>query len=256
MLSSSCRRLVASQYTPKSRNPTRLRWFNHGIPGFTFIPDYLSVGEQMSLLSACLKKLDSSESLRMRRRRDEYIASLSKANPVSFSGISPPTMMPFLPDRLYQFEEGHFDGVIKHYREMHVSSWDQAASLDLLNTLKRLEDLYPSSKDCTQTHILHLAAHGDIHPHVDNVEASGSWILGVSLGATRLLRMEPVDQGSTEQSYELLLPSGSVYVQRDQTRYRYKHSIVRDGLGVTPGQRLSLIVRDHLPSSMSVSSRE
>lgn len=48
--------------------------------------------------------------------------------------------------------------------------------------------------------------------HVDNVQASGTWILGVSLGNTRVLRLENVTDPS--DSYELALPSGSVYLQR------------------------------------------
>ena len=49
-------------------------------------------------------------------------------------------------------------------------------------------------------------------PHIDNVRASGTWILGVSLGNTRILRLENVTDPS--DSYELALPSGSVYLQR------------------------------------------
>jgi len=63
-----------------------------------------------------------------------------------------------------------------------------------------------------QTHLLHLASHGEILPHVDNVFASGSWILGVSLGAARILRMEHVEDEN--DCFDVLLPSGSVYVQR------------------------------------------
>ena len=49
-------------------------------------------------------------------------------------------------------------------------------------------------------------------PHVDNVHASGTWILGVSLGNTRILRLENVKDPA--DSYEIALPSGSVYLQR------------------------------------------
>lgn len=85
---------------------------------------------------------------------------------------------------------------------------------------------------------------GAIGPHVDNVDASGSIIMGVSLGAPRVLRMvqrafrpvsgsgmtgrhsdasspglegEPgtaVDHAGSKAAFEVLLAPGSVYIQR------------------------------------------
>jgi alkylated DNA repair protein alkB homolog 7 len=100
--------------------------------------------------------------------------------------------------------------VIRHYREMHLSSWleDQNPGLSLI--LGRLQGLYPTSS--IQTHLLHLSSRGEILGHVDNIEASGTWILGVSLGAARVLRMESTS--NPEDSSEILLRSGSVYIQR------------------------------------------
>ncbi|VDC06001.1 unnamed protein product [Peniophora sp. CBMAI 1063] len=229
---------------------SRFRCFSSTIPDFAFYPDFFDVKEQTTLLEACLKKLDLEESRRMRRRREQYLAVQRKDIP-ALPESSQRLVDYFLPDDLYQFEEGHFDGVIRHYREMHVSTWDPVDSSELLSILKKLETLYPSAQYGTQTHILHLASEGDIFPHVDNVEASGTWIMGVSLGATRRLCLEPAEQDgqAAGRSYETLLPSGSVYVQSGATRYRYAHSIVR-GSGSTPGQRLSLMVRDRLDSSM------
>lgn len=43
-----------------------------------------------------------------------------------------------------------------------------------------------------------------------------SWILGVSLGDERILRLE--NPSSPEERYELPLPSGSVYLQRSVIR--------------------------------------
>ena len=70
--------------------------------------------------------------------------------------------------------------------------------------------MLPTEK--TQTHLLHLASDGEVLPHIDNVEASGSFILGVSLGANRIMHMEAVD--NAEDSFDVLLESGSVYIQR------------------------------------------
>ena len=76
--------------------------------------------------------------------------------------------------------------------------------------LDRLRTLCPTPD--TQTHILPLASNGEILPHIDNLQASGSWILGVSLGAERIMRMESTD--CSEDSFDVLLPSGSVYLQQ------------------------------------------
>ncbi|KAJ6608590.1 hypothetical protein B0H10DRAFT_519164 [Mycena sp. CBHHK59/15] len=118
--------------------------------------------------------------------------------------------------------------------------------------------MHLTSWPTSETHLLHLAADGEIHPHVDSITASGSWILAVSLGAERLLRL----QGPKESSdfFEVLLPSGSVYIQRDSLRFEYKHSIPRmgtfEGREITGGQRVSIMAHprtclrllDYIPS--------
>lgn len=80
----------------------------------------------------------------------------------------------------------------------------------LLPLLDRLAAFHPPV--LTQTHVLHLAATGEIKPHVDSIGASGSWILGLSLGAERVMRLEHVD--NPHDVFDVLLPSGSVYLQK------------------------------------------
>lgn len=107
--------------------------------------------------------------------------------------------------------QGHYDGVIHNFREMHLTSWPTEDVPELSPILNRLHSLLPTQN--TQTHLLHLGSNGEILPHIDNLGASGSWILGVSLGATRILRMN----GRDNDSFDVLLPSGSVYMQRLQS---------------------------------------
>lgn len=82
--------------------------------------------------------------------------------------------------------------------------------------LARLYGLVPSLAAGTlpppgsSTHALHLSPDGAILPHVDNVEASGQTIVGASLGASRILRLE----NSSGDGWDVLLPSGSVYIQK------------------------------------------
>ena len=93
---------------------------------------------------------------------------------------------------------------------MHVTSWASEDVDELNPLLTRLKGLVPDVK--MQTHILHLSSLGEISPHIDNLDASGSWILGVSLGFPRVLRLEKAD--SPSEFCDVLLPSGSIYVQR------------------------------------------
>jgi alkylated DNA repair protein alkB family protein 7 len=103
---------------------------------------------------------------------------------------------------------------------MHVTSWPESETPGLSLVLDRLHSLCPTQP--TQTHLLHLASHGEIFPHVDNVNASGSWILGVSLGTPRIMRMEALED--PHAIFDVLLPSGSVYLQRyvHELQHRYE----------------------------------
>ncbi|KAI0780747.1 hypothetical protein BD413DRAFT_499818 [Trametes elegans] len=179
---------------------------------FAFYPNFFTEHEQRVLLSAALRKLDAMESGRLRRRRREFLRSSglqANGNPDAANNT---VQSLFLPDDLYDFQEGHFDGVIRRYREMHVTSWPEDMP-EVPSILERLRSVHPDED--TQTHILHLSSDGEILPHVDNLEASGSWILGISLGDERMLRLE--NPSSPGERYELPLPSGSVYIQRQGT---------------------------------------
>lgn len=187
---------------------------------FRFFPTFLNGQEQQILLLSALRKLDDVGSREARRRRrGKDLINLESPN---ISDL-------FLPDEYYNFEEvintlshadekqminsyqGHYDGVIMHFRETFVTSWPGHGSLESI--LLRLRNLLPTTlQGGIQTHLLHLASNGHIMPHVDNTEASGSWIAAVSLGGERILRME--HEMDKDKSFELLLPSGSAYVQR------------------------------------------
>ncbi|KAG8804441.1 hypothetical protein FRC17_005970 [Serendipita sp. 399] len=178
--------------------------------GFTYLPDFLSKKEQLCLTKAALAHLDNVGPTAARRRQKRMIASLS----ISTDEYG------FLSDEsCYEFEHGHFDGVIRHYREARITD-AQWAAIDnegaLITILGRVKSLLPPVE--TQCHILHLSSDGEILPHVDNVDASGSIILGVSLGSSRVLRLESVDKQLTDDGspacYELLLEPGSCYIQR------------------------------------------
>ncbi|CEL55311.1 Alpha-ketoglutarate-dependent dioxygenase alkB homolog 7 OS=Mus musculus GN=Alkbh7 PE=2 SV=1 [Rhizoctonia solani AG-1 IB] len=230
-----------------------------GLPSsnFTIYPHFLSTEEQEILLKASLAKLGSRR--RRRRHTSDVSSSESLARPEDiWSGI-------FGTDKDYNFEEGHFDGVIRDYREVTVSAWPQSYPPGLSGILLRLYELIDSGSTThdpglitpphIQTHILHLASTGVILPHIDNIEASGSVIAGVSLGDTRVLRLTQSTVGSESLSFDVLLESGSVYIQRDDVRYKWKHEIPNTadfhGLKVGGGQRISIMLRDkyHPPNT-------
>ena len=180
--------------------------------------------EQKILLEASLSKLDGAEDRHHRKRRKIFEAT--RAEKLS---EHPGVNSLFLPDQYYDFQkvtcsnfhcvvavvltpydQGHYDGVIKHYREMHVSAWpeDQPRLFELLNRLRQFH-----SEEPIQYHVLHLASDGEIHPHVDHLEAFGSWIVGVSLGSDRILRLEK-EISDRKLVHDVILPSGSVYIQK------------------------------------------
>ncbi|EED84165.1 predicted protein [Postia placenta Mad-698-R] len=249
--------ILGGNVSPRSRLP----------PDFHYFPDFFSIPEQRVLLAAALQKLDTAESRQFRRLRKVFLAAQTNS-PVAGDRHSPDHTVQamFLPDECYNFEEGHYDGVIRRFREMHVTSWPSDIN-GLLPALERLQQLC-LTKD-TQTHILHLATDGEILPHVDNIGASGSWIMGVSLGSARIMRLESTEARDIG-AFEIPLTSGSVYIQkcavsvergdrrthfmdRDSTRYGYQHSILKDsvldGKHYSGGQRLSVMIRDLLPTA-------
>ncbi|KAH9966700.1 hypothetical protein BC827DRAFT_1105564, partial [Russula dissimulans] len=224
---------------------------------FLFFPRFFEPAEQHALLAAALRKLDAAEPRASRKRRRDFLASDSRQQDRDRDRDRDDELRDigvlknaFLPDELYHFEEGHYDGVIRRFRETRVSSWNGENDPVLRSALGRLQALYPTAGS-TQTHLLHLASDGEILPHIDNVGASGCWILGVSLGSERTLRMESVEgnvDGTSEHVFDVSLPSGSVYIQKNTCRYMYKHSILYaadsiPGKGKSQGQRMSIMIR-------------
>ena len=120
--------------------------------------------------------------------------------------------------------QGHFDSVIRRYRECLLSSLPPPSPSypELTPLLNRAYALLPSSPQINDgsaggppkealTHVLHLSPEGEILPHVDNLDASGGVIVGICLGAERILRLRK--KGGAE-GWDIRLPNGCAYVQR------------------------------------------
>ncbi|BEI87134.1 hypothetical protein CcaverHIS002_0704800 [Cutaneotrichosporon cavernicola] len=216
---------------------------------FAIYPDFFSPAESRALLGLALWKLDRADSKRRRRRRgpeEKKEEGRGNGAPLQDMFVGP-----------YGFEEGHFDSVIHNYRESLVTTLPPSADADLVRVLSRLYALVPgitlpqspSPSDLppegSSTHALHLSPEGAILAHVDNLEASGQTIVGASLGATRILRLDKGGEG-----WDVLLPSGSVYIQKGAVRYEYTHAVLGfgesrwEGVPLPRGHRVSFMVRD------------
>ncbi|CAD6566153.1 MAG: hypothetical protein TREMPRED_002281 [Tremellales sp. Tagirdzhanova-0007] len=222
---------------------------------FLLYPSFFNLSECRQLIKASLWKLDRSDTSR-RRRRNTFPSPDGRDE----QGLQD------LFHGEYGFEEGHFDSVINHYRESLLSSFPPPSPSwpDLIPLLNRAYALLPSSPQITNqtpprealTHLLHLAPKGEILPHVDNLDASGGIIVGICLGAERILRLKRKsgqgggkENGDGNKGWDVVLPNGSIYVQSGKVRYGYEHSILpylqtRGVKDLVPGHRISIMIRD------------
>jgi alkylated DNA repair protein alkB family protein 7 len=174
-------------------------------------PRFLTGQEQDLLLDHSLTRLDKMERPRARKRGGPQDAGATEPRREASR---------FRAEEEYSFEAGHFDQVISGYREMQVGQFvisptdatpTRPSSLEPI--LARLQALLPDSPRPPLIHLLHLSSQGRIDPHVDNLEASGSTILGLSLGSTRVMRLGH-QAAPIHTHLKVLLPPGSVYIQR------------------------------------------
>mmetsp|Transcript_20864 Transcript_20864/g.70585 ORF Transcript_20864/g.70585 Transcript_20864/m.70585 type:complete len:221 (+) Transcript_20864:122-784(+) len=94
--------------------------------------------------------------------------------------------------RARRYEAGHFDGVIRHYRELQrpLRSWS-SASRSLFERVASLAAL-PSGAELLPVHVLDLEAHGEISRHVDHVEYSGAPRLTTARRLADVARLRPL----------------------------------------------------------------
>ncbi|GAA5851942.1 hypothetical protein JCM8547_000106 [Rhodosporidiobolus lusitaniae] len=244
-------------------------------PALAYLPNFLTLPEQSPLLRHSLRLLDSPSrtTAAARRLRREW----HKANPSWKAEENG-----FMADEAYAWEEGHFDGVISKYREMLVreGAWgEEGEKGKLKSVLDKVYSLLPAVPSPSTSlapltpapptsppshlvmHLLHLSSRGAIFPHVDNVEAFGQTIVGVSLGGERVMRFKQVSEPGEgmvkdgPKEFEVLVESGSAYIQSEPLRTHYTHEVLEtaewNSKTVGGSQRLSIMLRDRLPSDAS-----
>ena len=120
--------------------------------------------------------------------------------------------------------QGHYDSVIHDYRESTTTYLPPPALFpNVSSLLDKAYALLPGSPQIrgenlpsdTITHLLHLAPSGKILGHVDNLDASGSVIMGICLGSDRILRLSrKTADGTGIVGWDILLRNGTVYLQK------------------------------------------
>ncbi|CAB1342269.1 unnamed protein product [Coregonus sp. 'balchen'] len=85
-------------------------------------------------------------------------------------------------------------------------------------------------------HVLDLDKAGYIKPHIDSVKFCGSTIAGLSLLSDSVMRLVREDEPA--EWLDLFLPRRSLYILRDQARYKFTHEILKDAESVFSGQRV------------------
>uniref|UniRef100_A0A669QHZ0 AlkB homolog 7 n=1 Tax=Phasianus colchicus TaxID=9054 RepID=A0A669QHZ0_PHACC len=136
---------------------------------------------------------------------------LSRSAAVFAAFVSPEEGAALLRDaeealRRRRYEDGHWDGAISGFREAERSRWGAAGAA----VLQRMSCAFPPARPpLPHSHILDLAPHGCVRPHIDSTKFCGCTIAGVSLLSAAVMRLRSVRD--PREWAELLLEPLSLY---------------------------------------------
>eukprot|EP00533_Pseudo-nitzschia_delicatissima_P002838 CAMPEP_0116110188 /NCGR_PEP_ID=MMETSP0327-20121206/17771_1 /TAXON_ID=44447 /ORGANISM="Pseudo-nitzschia delicatissima, Strain B596" /LENGTH=259 /DNA_ID=CAMNT_0003603321 /DNA_START=80 /DNA_END=859 /DNA_ORIENTATION=+ len=174
--------------------------------------------------------------------------------------------------RRRRYEQGHWDSVITHYREIELLDLHELllqGRQEELPIAKALGDIQrhlhqnhgtPTTK-WLPCHAIDLRKDGELRAHVDSVRFSGHIVAGLSLLSPAIMRLRPKEEdqqqqqqqeeeGAEEEGFvDIFLPPKSLYVLTGIGRYETSHELLPDGSmfrnkAVNRDQRLSIIFRD------------
>ncbi|XP_064842943.1 alpha-ketoglutarate-dependent dioxygenase alkB homolog 7, mitochondrial [Oncorhynchus masou masou] len=139
---------------------------------------------------------------------------------------------PGLRKKRYEFD--HWDDAIHGYRETERAQWGAVCEgvMDRLRAVAFSE----GSPLLGPVHVLDLDKAGYIKPHIDSVKFCGSTIAGLSLLSDSVMRLVREDEPA--ECLTLFLPRRSLYILRDQARYKFTHEILKDDESLFSGQRV------------------
>lgn len=150
--------------------------------------------------------------------------------------------------RRRRYEDGHWDGAISGFREAERSRWGALSGA----VLQRISSAFPPARPpLPHSHILDLAPHGCVRPHIDSTKFCGCTIAGLSLLSAAVMRLRSV--GDPQEWAELLLEPLSLYVLRGEARYGFTHEVLGGeesffgALRVPRQRRLAVICRNAPP---------
>ncbi|XP_042222656.1 alpha-ketoglutarate-dependent dioxygenase alkB homolog 7, mitochondrial-like [Homarus americanus] len=121
-----------------------------------------------------------------------------------------------------KYEYNHWDDAIHGFRETERSRWGEA-SAHILTRIRQYA--FPTTEhQLPQSHILDLAKTGVIKPHVDSVKFCGNIICGLCLLSDAVMRLVHVEHH--DQVIDINLRRRSLYVMKDESRYKYTHEVL------------------------------
>ncbi|XP_053707928.1 alpha-ketoglutarate-dependent dioxygenase alkB homolog 7, mitochondrial [Synchiropus splendidus] len=154
---------------------------------------------------------------------------------------------PGLRKKRYEFD--HWDNAIHGFRETERLTWSPPCQ-EVLNRVRSVA--FPQGGPLLgPVHVLDLDKAGYIKPHVDSIKFCGSTIAGLSLLSDSVMRL--VKEDAAQEWLDLLLQRRSLYILRDEARYRFTHEVLRDEESLfkgekVPRQRRIAVICRNLPS--------
>ncbi|XP_051995352.1 alpha-ketoglutarate-dependent dioxygenase alkB homolog 7, mitochondrial-like isoform X3 [Xyrauchen texanus] len=136
--------------------------------------------------------------------------------------------------RKKRYEFDHWDDAIHGYRETERLQWGDVCE----SILRRVRAVaFPEGSPLLgPVHVLDLDKLGYIKPHIDSVKFCGSTIAGLSLLSDSVMRL--VQENNSADWVDLLLNRRSLYILRDDARFKFTHEILKDEESFFSGQRV------------------
>ncbi|XP_051995350.1 alpha-ketoglutarate-dependent dioxygenase alkB homolog 7, mitochondrial-like isoform X1 [Xyrauchen texanus] len=128
----------------------------------------------------------------------------------------------------------HNVNAIHGYRETERLQWGDVCE----SILRRVRAVaFPEGSPLLgPVHVLDLDKLGYIKPHIDSVKFCGSTIAGLSLLSDSVMRL--VQENNSADWVDLLLNRRSLYILRDDARFKFTHEILKDEESFFSGQRV------------------
>lgn len=148
--------------------------------------------------------------------------------------------------RRRRYEYDHWDNAIIGFRELERHKWNPNNEI-IINKIRNFA-FPPNSTLIKHVHVLDLSESGHIKPHVDSVKFCGNTIAGISLLSDSIMRLVMEEDKSIK--FDVFLTRRSLYVMRDEVRFKFTHEILKKedsvfkGVTVDRGRRISLICRN------------